>query len=204
MNAPATDLTDRLHELRLFRGVTPEDLSALLQLMKQENYPAGHVLFEKGAPGDAMYMVLAGRVRIFTRDSLGNEITLSFMDPVRIFGDFSLLDNSPRSASAVVEQDSTLMRLSGEEFAAFLPKHPSFGLAMVRNMAEQVRHITSYLSKASVSLELVAQGDYEAALGELAGQAADGDLQKLTAALVEMVQAVQVRNAAPPNHDEPA
>lgn len=198
------DMIERLHELPLFRGVTPEDLSALLKAMKQEAYPAGQLLFEKGAPGDAMYLVLTGRVRIFTRNSLGNEITLSYMEPVRIFGDFALLDNSPRSASAMVDQDSTLLRLSSEDFAAFLPRHPSVGLAMVRNMAEQVRHITSYLSKASASMEMVARGEFEAALKELAGEAAHDDVQKLTAALVEMVQAVRDRNAASSGADEPA
>lgn len=195
------DMIERLHELPLFRGVTAEDLSALLQAMKREARPAGQLLFEKGAPGDAMYLVLAGRVRIFTRDSLGNEITLSYVEPVRIFGDFALLDDSPRSASAMVDQDSTLLRLSSEDFAAFLPLHPSVGLAMVRNMAEQVRHITSYLSKASASMDMVARGEYEAALKELAGEAADGDLQELTAALVEMVEAVRRQRAAP---DKPA
>lgn len=190
------NLIDRLRELRLFRGVTPEDLSALLQAMTEVKYPAGRLLFEKGAPGDAMYMVLAGRVRIFTRDALGNEITLSYMEPVRIFGDFSLLDNSPRSASAMIDQDCTLLRLSAEDFAAFLPKHPSVGVAMVRNMAEQVRHITSYLSKASTAMELVAQGNYEAALNELAADAPDDDVQKLTSTLVEMVQAVREKNAS--------
>ncbi len=186
-------IVDQLKESALFKGVKPDDLEALVQVMKSQSFPAGHVLFEKGDVGDAMYIVLSGRVRIYTQDKYGNEITLSYQEPTRIFGDYALLDQQPRSASAIADGPIAVLALYREDFLTFLPKHPSVGLAMMRNLADQVRHITTFMSKVNDALERLALGEYEQVIQEISSSGTDAEIQDLTKALLQMVHSVRER-----------
>lgn len=196
------NIVEQLRESRLFRRVKPEDLEALVQIMKRFDFPDGHVIFEKGDPGDALYIVLSGQVRIYTRDEHGNEITLSHLEPSRIFGEFALLDQQPRSASAATIGAVSVLALRCEDFNAFLTQHASVGLAMIENLVQQVRQVTSYLTRVNESLDLLANGEYERALGQITESSADAEIQRLTGALIEMVQTVRARSA-PPNTASP-
>lgn len=188
-----TNIVEQLKDAPLFKGVAPGDLEALVHEMKKVEFPAGHVLFRKGDIGDAMYIILSGRVRIFTPDKRGHEITLAYHEPYRIFGDYALLDQQPRSASAAIEAPTTLLMLARESFMAFLPKHPTVGLAMIRNLADQVRHVTNFLSRVNDSMEQLAAGKYEQAIREIASSGTDDEMQRLVKAFIQMVHKVRER-----------
>ncbi len=188
-----TDIVAQLKESSLFRGVTPEDLEALVKAMKMQTYTAGQVLFRKGDVGDTMYIIISGRIRIFTADRYGNEITLNYLDPPQFFGDFTIVDEQPRSASAVIDQAASLLTLTRDDFMVFLPQHPTVGLAMIRNMADQVRHVTAYLSKVDDAITQLSVGEYEKAIHEIEQDTTNTEISTLTMTFVEMIQAVRER-----------
>jgi signal-transduction protein with cAMP-binding, CBS, and nucleotidyltransferase domain len=124
------DIAEQLTGSPLFRGVDRADREALIKVMRSQSYPKGAVLFHKGDAGDSMYIILSGRVRIFTHDAQGNEITIRHLS--EMFGEFSMLDQKPRSASASAAADLEVLVLHRDDFNAFLRERPLVGLSMMR------------------------------------------------------------------------
>ena len=188
-------IAEQLKETPLFKGVPLADLEALVQLMQRQAFSAGSVLFEEGAAGDSMYIILSGNVRIFTRDKQNNEITLSRFGPGRVFGDFSLLDERPRSASVAAIDAVDALILHRDTFQTFMPKHPMVGLAMVRNLADRVRYATIYLDKISDFIQRLSLGEYEQAIQEISdtGSGTDDEIQGMIVSFLQMVRSVQAR-----------
>jgi CRP-like cAMP-binding protein len=180
----------------LFKGVAHDDLAALVAVMQPQTFAAGTVLFEKGAPGNTMYLILEGQLRIYATDAEGHPITLTFYGPGRVFGDFALIDEQPRSAAAAAVDTLKVLALDRADFLKFMPEHPSIGLAMLRNLADRVRYITIYLNKIDDFSQRLAAGEYERALQEFVATGADdSDIKGLITAFAEMVHSLQARQA---------
>ncbi|MHB8626919.1 MAG: Crp/Fnr family transcriptional regulator [Aggregatilineales bacterium] len=200
----STQAVAQLQSAQLFKGVTHDDLAALVEVMQPQTFVAGTVLSEKGAPGDTMYLILAGQLRIYATDSEGHSITLTFYGPGRLFGDFALIDEQPRSAAAVAVDTLEVLALDRADFLKFLPEHPSIGLAMLRNLADRVRYITIYLNKINDFSQRLAAGEYERALQEFEATGADdSDIKGLITAFGEMVHSLQTRQAQAQQSSQP-
>jgi CRP-like cAMP-binding protein len=199
---PAT-IAAQLKQSSLFKGVSMADLEALAQVMKLQSFAADTLLFKKGDPGNAMYIILAGQVRIYTDDTEGQEFTLTHYGPGRVFGDFSLLDQLPRSASASVVEPLQALILSRDDFMAFLPQHPSIGLAIIRHLTDRLRYITIYLNRVTAFGQWLSEGNYERALAELSGSnTGDEEIDALIASFMELAHNVREREqtlSAPPS-----
>lgn len=189
-------IADQLKQSPLFKSVEPEALEALVKVMTPKSFPANTVVFEKGDPGDTMYIITAGRLRIYTHDEMGNLITLTYFEPVRVFGDFALLDQQARSASAAAVEPLEVLALTREMFFQFVREYPSLGLAMLRNLVERVRYITNYLNKVNDAITVLSSWDYERAIQELAVSSTDdSDIKGLIGAFVQMVHSIREREA---------
>ena len=190
-------IAEQLQTAPLFKGVSHEDLVALIAVMKAQSFPAGTILFEKGAPGDSMYVILSGNLRIFARDAEGHDITLTNYGAGRVFGDFAMLDGEPRSAAASAIDNLDVLALDRADFLTFLPEHPTIGLAMLRNLTDRVRYITVYLNRINDFGQRLVAGEYERALQEFtAGSADDSDIKGMITAFAQLVRSLQAREAA--------
>jgi CRP-like cAMP-binding protein len=193
VSSPA-QIAEQLKKSSLFKGVSVADLEALAQVMKRQSFAAETVLFKKGDPGNAMFIILAGQVRIYTEDSEGQEFTLTHYGPGRVFGDFSLLDQLPRSASASVVEPLEALILSREDFMSFLPQHPSIGLAIIRHLTDRLRYITIYLNRVTAFGQWLSEGNYEQAIAELSGSdTGDEEIDNLIAAFMDLAHNVRER-----------
>lgn len=188
-------LAVRLSDSLLFKGVSTEDLRVMLGMMKAQTVAAGAVLFRKGEPGDTMYVLTRGSLRIFTVDAEGHELTLADYEPVRLFGDFSMLDGKPRSASAQAVTEIDVLGLSREEFLRLLPQCPELGMVMIRNLTDRVRHITNYMNNVNRFVEKLAAGELEDALSAIALDTDDIAIKHMISTYVEMVRTVRERQA---------
>jgi CRP/FNR family cyclic AMP-dependent transcriptional regulator len=184
------DIIDQLEGSRLFRGVARADREALIARMSRQSYPKGAVLFEKGDAGDSMYIILSGRVRIYTRDAQNNEITIRYLS--EMFGEFAVLDQKPRSASAAAADDLEVLVLHRNDFYAFLRERPLVGLSMMRSLVERVRYTTTYLQRVLDATEQLSQGDYQA-MQTVTESGGDEEIQVLIGAFVQMVRGVRAR-----------
>jgi CRP-like cAMP-binding protein len=193
-----TGLVDDLQKFALFKDVALPDLKALARLVQIKHYADGAVVFEKGQLGDAMFLIRAGRIRIYIRDAQDNEITFRYYGPGHVAGEFSVFDEKPRSASGAAEGALEVMILGREDLLAFIRARPLVGVSAMRSLAERIRYTTDYLQKITQAVDLLARQEYEQALGELviaeAGENPE-DIENLISAFVQMVASIRSRDA---------
>ncbi len=110
-----------LAEIVLFRGLEDSDLQALLQIARMESFDAGAVIFKEGEPGEVMYLVLDGKVRISRMTPLGTEEALAVLGVNQAFGEMSVIEErADRSATAIAHEDCFLLALDREAFQKLL------------------------------------------------------------------------------------
>src|SRR5262245_52167829 len=95
----------------LFDDLTPEDVAALAASLKPQSYTAGQSIFQKGEPGDSMFLVTNGAVTIFLPAEGGKKVVLRELHVGQYFGELSLFDDKPRSAAAEAAEDTELLEL---------------------------------------------------------------------------------------------
>lgn len=136
---------EALRSVPLFASLGDESAGALRELLEPEVRPAGSVLFRKGEQGGAMYLIEGGRVRIHIKDDDGNDVTLAELAAGDFFGEMSILDGKPRSATATVAEDARLAVLSRQHFHDFVRRSPEVAVSMLAAIAERLRHTDEML-----------------------------------------------------------
>ena len=138
---------EALRSVPLFAPLGDESAGALRELLELEVRPAGSVLFRKGEPGGAMYLIEGGRVRIHLKDDDGDDVTLAELAPGDFFGEMSILDGKPRSATATVSEDARLAVLSRPHFHEFVGRSPEVALSMLAAITERLRQTDEMLRR---------------------------------------------------------
>jgi CRP/FNR family transcriptional regulator, cyclic AMP receptor protein len=193
-----TDLNhhvDKLRESEIFKNIALEDLQALLKVMEPRDFPAGTLLFERGDDGDSMVEIIAGKIRIFTTDSEGNDLTLVVRGAGEVVGELTLLDRQPRSASAIATEDTRVLVLHRDNFLEFLKERPSVGLQLMLTLSGRIRYTTTYLQRVVDWLNHVREGDLEQALVAIQDSASsdadDADMQRLIQSFMGILNQMQ-------------
>jgi CRP-like cAMP-binding protein len=190
------EISKQLQETELFEHVDPDTLAALAANMHHRVFSQGDVLFRVGEMGDAMYIILSGQVRIFTVNQ-GHELTLMHYGPTEIFGEFTLLDNKPRSASAAAATPLEVMVLHRKDFMDFLTARPQVSLAMMRSLSRRARYTTAYVEEIVQWARRLASGEYKQAIDEISQASSDdrklNEIPGLIAAFLQMARNVQER-----------
>lgn len=130
---------EMLAHVPLFVNLDSTELENLADLVDQVDVKAGDVIFHEHDKGDALYIVETGSVRIWVRDEDVQEVTLSELKPGDFFGELAVLDSGERSANASAIVDSTLHRLSRDDFHEFLLKYPHAAIDVIREIASRLR-----------------------------------------------------------------
>ena len=177
------------------RGLLSGEASPFQDAMETRDLSDGEVLFNRGEPGDAFYVVVSGRVRIFTHDEEGRELTLNTLEAGEAFGELALVDDRPRSASVAAVGPTTLHRLSRGDFLARVHTSPALSEIVLRLLSERTRHMTDYVERLGHWARLVAEGKYKTAMEHITGEGGEADraLAAVADAVTSMVRAVQER-----------
>jgi CRP/FNR family cyclic AMP-dependent transcriptional regulator len=136
--------TAYLSPITLFSELSPDELSVIAGRLKQRSFRADEVIFKQGEPGDAMYIIRLGRVRIYSRDESGKELTLNVYQEGEFFGEFSLIDGEPRSASAEAVEPTEALVLRNRDLIAILSDHPEIAVSLMRGLVSRLRYTTEY------------------------------------------------------------
>lgn len=135
----------KLHSNRLFAGIPAEivnDFDADVDLLR---FDAEDVIFEDGEPGDCMYLVVEGAIRISKMGRGGKQETLTYIQPGNFFGEMSLIDGQPRSAQASAAEECVLGRIDAGAFERILSRAPStLHRNLLRFVVERLRGINSH------------------------------------------------------------
>lgn len=139
-----------LAEVPFFQFLDQQEREALAKQLDVVNVAAGELVFNYGDPGDSLYVIRQGSVEVFIRDDTGTRIVLETAGAGDMFGEISLLDSGPRTASVVVMEAMEALRLDRGDLELFLNQHPQASLDMLAAMgrrlrvtAEKLRHTAS-------------------------------------------------------------
>jgi CRP-like cAMP-binding protein len=121
----------------IFRPLPDEELARIATRLKERRFREGQPVFHKGEPGESMYLVLDGRVKILSPDATGQERVLAFLEQGAFFGEMALLTGDPRSTDVQAASELTLLELRRADFEERVASHPLVLKQMLRLLAER-------------------------------------------------------------------
>lgn len=120
-----------LRRVKILASMTDEQLERFAGFMEIEKIPQWSVIVKQGDPGDAMYFILEGELRV-RMNVMGKETILATLGVGEMFGDISLFDHGPRSADVVANVDSVVARISASDFDALAKEAPDLATPFLR------------------------------------------------------------------------
>ncbi len=133
---------EMLREVPLFATLNPEELQDLLEQLQTEKYPPHAVIFWKDEPGNKLYVIEKGEIRISYANKDGEEITLGVQGEGTFFGELSLLDGGPHTATVRTIKETTVLTISRATFYSYLDKHPQFSRTLLAVLVDRLRATT--------------------------------------------------------------
>ena len=133
--------TDVLRKVPLFSDLSEAELARFAEVTREREYPKNSVILFEDDPGDALYIVSAGQVKVVLIGEDGREVILSVLGDGDFFGEMALIDDEPRSAHVIAMGDSTLLVLRREDFQGLLMQTPAIALAMLRELTRRLRRV---------------------------------------------------------------
>ena len=130
---------DVLRQAPLFSGLDDEATTALRNSLAEIKLRRGDVLFHEGDSGDRLYVVLDGKVKLGRSSADGRENLLAIMGPGQMFGELSLFDPGPRSATVTAVTDATFASLSHEDLLRWLDGRPQVARGLLSQLAARLR-----------------------------------------------------------------
>ncbi|GAA4386742.1 Crp/Fnr family transcriptional regulator [Tsukamurella soli] len=130
----------------IFQGVEPAAVEALMKDLHPVDYPRGHVIFNEGEPGDRLYIILSGKVKLGRRSPDGRENLLSVMGPSDMFGEMSIFDPGPRTSSATTITEVRAMTMDREALRAWIRDRPEIAEQLLRVLARRLRRTNNNLA----------------------------------------------------------
>src|SRR6266849_3155970 len=133
----SSKVLDLLRSMDLFTDLPDAELNKIARLLKEHKFAENELIFTQGEPGDGLYIILQGRVRIASTDQFGRERVLAFYGPGEFFGDMAVLTGAPRSASALASTDMRVLQLRKDDFDVLVASSVSMMRGMMRVMVER-------------------------------------------------------------------
>jgi CRP/FNR family transcriptional regulator, cyclic AMP receptor protein len=130
----------------LFRELDDEAAAALRSSMTEVKLSKGDVLFREGDEGDRVYVVIEGKIKLGRTSADGRENLLALLGPSQMFGELSLFDPGPRSATATAVTDSTLLALGHSELLPWLTGRPEVSRSLLLQLASRLRRSNDTLA----------------------------------------------------------
>jgi len=130
-----------LSQSELFAGLPPEAVRVFAGACQVRRYPKGAILFQKGDPGDALYVLVSGKVRIYRESLAGKLKTLAYFHPPQVFGEMSLVEDRPRSATAFAEEPTELLVLFRDYYLQLIRRFPLLAHNIARIIAARLREM---------------------------------------------------------------
>lgn len=130
----------------LFSELSQEDISLMASYGQTRSYSRNSIIINRGDESDCLYIVQNGRVKVYISDEYGAEIILRYEGPGEYFGELSLIDEEPRSASVATVEESRLTYVSRKKFEQCLHAKPEIAVKLIRSMSKRIRSLTEELA----------------------------------------------------------
>ena len=124
---------------RIFGSLNSEDIKALAKMGEKRQWRKGSQIISEGDEGDAIYLVLSGKVKVVLYGEEGREIVLSTMKEGDIFGEMALFDGEPRSANVEAIEDAECFVIRGDNLLKYIKNHPAVALNFLSHLSRRLR-----------------------------------------------------------------
>ena len=132
-------LVPTLRRVPLFAELSDAEITRLAELARGRVYPKSSVILFEDDPGDALYVVVTGRVKVVLVGEDGREVILSVLKDGDFFGEMALIDDEPRSAHVIAMEDASLLVLRREDFQQRLREAPGMAVGLLRALSRRMR-----------------------------------------------------------------
>ena len=130
---------DDLKRVPLFSDLSEGDLVRFAEVTREREYPRNSVILFEDDPGDSLYIVSTGQVKVVLIGEDGREVILSVLNDGDFFGEMSLIDDEPRSAHVIAMKDSRLLVLRRDDFQQQINQHPSIAVKLLKVLVQRLR-----------------------------------------------------------------
>jgi CRP/FNR family transcriptional regulator, cyclic AMP receptor protein len=187
----ASGAVDRLARLPMFEGVPRPALAELADQLSGERFARGTVLFHQGDPGDAVFVIESGAIKVSNLSPDGREAVMALLGPGEVLGELSIFEPGVRTSDATAIEDTVALVLSHDHFRPFLEAHPAVAIHLLEVLALRLRETNEALQDAIFS---DVPGRLAKRFLDLAGrygvEDADGTLIELALTQEELAQMV--------------
>jgi CRP/FNR family cyclic AMP-dependent transcriptional regulator len=130
---------DNLRSVNLFADLKDNELETISRILYVNTYHRGQLIFQEGEDGNALFVVLKGRVKVCLYDEEGREYVLDVIGKDGFFGELALIDELPRSANAIAMEGSDLLIVRRADFTKLLMENPSISVNILKVLAGRLR-----------------------------------------------------------------
>lgn len=145
-NQPLSDKAESLSRVGFFKRLEHDELERLATRVATVNFRGGETIFNENDKGDALYVVDTGSVRIWVIDEDAEPVTLSELEEGEFFGELAVLDRGQRSTNATAITDTSLHRLSSDDFQQFLMQHPEASIDVICAIGARIRQTNALVT----------------------------------------------------------
>lgn len=135
-----------LRRIPIFCMLEPTVLTKLAEMTHHQHYHERQIIFYRGDPGNAMYVLVAGAVELTLPSETGSEVLVARLRPGEHFGELAVLDGRPRYVTAVAAEPTQVLAIYREKLLEFLQRHAEASLQITLSLCVRLRHITELLS----------------------------------------------------------
>jgi len=144
-----------IKQIPVFHELTNKQIREIENLVHKRRYKSGETVFKQHAPGEGMFIILSGRIKIFTEDKQKTKKTLALLGNGEFFGELSLLDSDTRSATAIAHEDCLLLAFLRPDLQSLSKRSPETGNKILFNLA---KIISARLRKTSEEITETSSG----------------------------------------------
>jgi CRP/FNR family cyclic AMP-dependent transcriptional regulator len=140
-----------LKKIPFLSKLPDEALNALAAKAKSVKYPKQAVIISEGDETNSLYIILSGKVRVFSSDEKSKEVTLQVQESGSYFGELALLADEPRSASVETLEKTVCGIISKNDFKYWLASHPDVAIGLLSDLSAKIRHLTEKVKQMALS-----------------------------------------------------
>jgi CRP/FNR family cyclic AMP-dependent transcriptional regulator len=131
----------------LFSGLGPDFRSAIAGTLRTRRFRKSEVIFHQGDPGDSLFIVVSGAVKVMLPSEEGGEAILATLRRGDFLGELALLDGASRSASAIALEPTEMLVLPRDRFSALVAEEPGIRDALLSSLAAELRRLTTHVAE---------------------------------------------------------
>jgi CRP/FNR family transcriptional regulator, cyclic AMP receptor protein len=145
MVASVEDIAEFLTKVPLFHGLKENQLMKIARRCRERDYKVGETIIEQGKVGVGLFILVRGAAKVVREQTDGEQIELDHLKRTDFFGELSLLDDAPRSATVTALEDTKCLALSKLDFLDELANDAEMGIAMLKTMSQRYRRLVANL-----------------------------------------------------------